>query len=263
VVDTEREMMHPQPGQRRRLGRPSASFVVALIALVISMTGVAPAAKRWITGKDIKPGSITGANIKDGSLTSADLKGSSFVGARGPKGDAGPQGQPGTTGDQGPAGDPGPQGDPGPSGPKGDKGDPGDPGRDGIGPAYTHTTDPMSLPGTAVDVDHAEVVGEVAAATHGLSFASYVAFATGTLWQATGSQVVHCSLIDVGNPSLSSSFDATADDERHHFVVQLAPVGLMNDSIVLKCYSDGDPTLVQFAGVTVTAIQTASITNLG
>jgi hypothetical protein len=98
-------------------------MVVALVALVSSLTGGAVAAtlitagdlaknavrsphikNRGVKGKDIKPRALKTAHVKDGSLLRADFR-------RG----------------QLPAGEQGPQGDPGEQGPKGDKGDPGDP----------------------------------------------------------------------------------------------------------------------------------------
>lgn len=90
----------------------SPSMVVALIAVSIALTGSATAAKRWITGADIKNESITGADIKNGSITMADLapatrRALSKVGPRGSRGSVGPSGP------QGPAG---PQGTQGPSG---------------------------------------------------------------------------------------------------------------------------------------------------
>jgi hypothetical protein len=88
--------------------RPSASMVVALIALVMAMGGSAVAAS-LITSKQIKNGTIQTADISKKAQNA--LKGK--TGATGPAGPAGPAGA------QGPAGVAGPKGD------KGDKGDTG------------------------------------------------------------------------------------------------------------------------------------------
>jgi hypothetical protein len=57
--------------------RISPSIVVSIIALVLSTTGSAFAAKTLIDGSDIRDGSITSADIKDGSLRARDLASSS------------------------------------------------------------------------------------------------------------------------------------------------------------------------------------------
>jgi hypothetical protein len=72
--------------------RPSAAFVVAVLALILAVSGTSYAAGKITSaqikngtvssadlknnsaqGKDVKDGSLTGADIKDGSITSADL----------------------------------------------------------------------------------------------------------------------------------------------------------------------------------------------
>lgn len=57
-----------------------AALVIATLALGVAAVGPAQAA-RWITGADIKNGSVTGADIKDKSLTGADVKDKSLTGA--------------------------------------------------------------------------------------------------------------------------------------------------------------------------------------
>lgn len=78
-----------------RLGRPTPSFVISMVALGVSLGGTATAATMVIssskqiragsvdasdvrnsslTGVDVKNGSLKGADIKDGSITSADLE---------------------------------------------------------------------------------------------------------------------------------------------------------------------------------------------
>ena len=72
--------------------RPSLALVVAILALVVSLTGTSYAVTQitsaqiknntikskdvkdnQLTGKDVRDGSLTGADIADGSLTKADL----------------------------------------------------------------------------------------------------------------------------------------------------------------------------------------------
>ena len=85
---------------------PTPATVLALLALIVAMTGTGLAAKSYvissssqikdgtITGRDIKKASISGANVKDQSLTPADFTGS----LQGPQGPQGPKGDPGTPG---------------------------------------------------------------------------------------------------------------------------------------------------------------------
>jgi len=80
--------------------RGKGGWVVAVCAIVLSITGSATAAK-LITGKQIKNNSLTGQDVKNGSLASADLS----AGARDAlKGNVGPAGPAGAPGPQGPAG---------------------------------------------------------------------------------------------------------------------------------------------------------------
>lgn len=65
--------------RRFRPRRPSASMVVALIALFAALGGVSYAAAT-ITGKDIKNGSITGKDVKKGSLTAKQIKQGTLTG---------------------------------------------------------------------------------------------------------------------------------------------------------------------------------------
>jgi hypothetical protein len=86
---------------------PSGSLAVAILALVVAMSGSAVAAS-LITGKQIKDGTI---QVKDISKTArSELAAKPAAGAPGPQGPAGPAGQAGA---QGPKGDTGAQGDKG------------------------------------------------------------------------------------------------------------------------------------------------------
>ena len=93
-----------------RFVRVSPAMVVAVLALFVAVGGSADAAKRLITGRDIKNASITGLDVKNKSLTAADIRGQ-LRGSRGPVGPPGPTGAQGT---QGPQGVPGIQGPVGP-----------------------------------------------------------------------------------------------------------------------------------------------------
>jgi hypothetical protein len=100
--------------------------VMATVAVFVALGGSAGAARVFITGKNVKDGSLTGADVKNesltghdihaGSLTASDFASGVLAGAKGDKGDPGPQG---------------------PQGPKGDKGDPG-PASPGVAIAYAY-----------------------------------------------------------------------------------------------------------------------------
>src|SRR5688572_27839594 len=71
----------PQHKTRRFFKKPSAPMVVAMIAMVLALTGSAGAGvTNLITGKDVKDKSLTGADIKDKSLTGKDVKKRSLTG---------------------------------------------------------------------------------------------------------------------------------------------------------------------------------------
>jgi hypothetical protein len=80
--------------------------VLAFVALLVALGGSSPAApvreaaKKLVTGKQIKDGSLTGKDVKNRSLTPKDFKGS----VRGPRGRTGATGATGATGGTGPQG---------------------------------------------------------------------------------------------------------------------------------------------------------------
>lgn len=94
---------------KRRL-TPSASLAVAILALVVAMSGSAVAAS-LITGKQIKDGTIQIKDISKRAQTKLATKASAGApgpqGPTGPQGDAGAQGSKGDTGAQGEKGVPG------------------------------------------------------------------------------------------------------------------------------------------------------------
>jgi hypothetical protein len=102
---------------RLRRFKPSGSMLVAVLALVLAMTGSAVAASV-----------ITSKQIKDGTIQTKDLAKKTVTALKGKQGSAGLAGP---TGAAGPAGVAGPQGGAGAKGDKGDKGD--------IGPSKTAT----------------------------------------------------------------------------------------------------------------------------
>jgi hypothetical protein len=90
--------------------RPTPATVLAFVALMVAIGGssfaapVRDAAKKLITGKQVKRSTLTGAHIKNGSLGAADFGGSLPAGPQGPQGDRGPAGPAGARGPEGPAG---------------------------------------------------------------------------------------------------------------------------------------------------------------
>lgn len=66
---------------RKRLQSPSPSMIVALIALVVSMTGVAVAANQ-IGGKDIKRNAIKTSKIKDAAVTTNKIRDAAVTAAK-------------------------------------------------------------------------------------------------------------------------------------------------------------------------------------
>ena len=95
--------------------RFSPATVIALLALLVSLSGTAVAAG-LLTGADIVDGSLTGADIHDNSLGTKKIKNGSLLpidfkalpaGPQGPAGPEGPQGAKGSRGPQGAPGSPG------------------------------------------------------------------------------------------------------------------------------------------------------------
>lgn len=87
-----------------RTWRPSAPLVIAMVALVVAVSGGGQAIA---DGAAAAAKLITGKQVKNGSLTLADFKASERAklrGAAGPAGPAGPKGDTGATGATGAAG---------------------------------------------------------------------------------------------------------------------------------------------------------------
>jgi hypothetical protein len=82
---------------------------IAVLALLVALSGSAIAAAPRITGAMIQNGTVTGLDVKNSSLTSVDVKNGSLLAAdfkpgQLPKGAKGDRGETGATGPQGPAG---------------------------------------------------------------------------------------------------------------------------------------------------------------
>lgn len=106
---------------------PSPALVVAIVALVIAMSGSAVAATTLLVHTDnIANGAVTGKKIANGAVGTNKLSRSlqaALSTAGDPRGTvSGPQGPQGATGAQGPAGATGPQGAAGPQGATGFEG---------------------------------------------------------------------------------------------------------------------------------------------
>ncbi len=92
--------------------RPSASLVVAVLAIVVATAGTASATTALITSHQIKNGTIRLVDIskKARNALHGQTGKTGNTGAAGPQGPQGPQGVPGAQGPQGMQGTQGPQG---------------------------------------------------------------------------------------------------------------------------------------------------------
>ena len=121
--------------------RPSATMVVAVVAIVVATAGSATAAG-MITGNQIRNDTITSSDVRDGALTSRDVRDRSLLAKDFRPGQLpqGPRGLTGATGPSGPAGAAGPRGGAGAA------------GRDGFGLLeYPHDADLLAH-GSSVDL---------------------------------------------------------------------------------------------------------------
>jgi hypothetical protein len=237
--------------------RPSASLIVATAALVLACVGTAPAAKKLITGQDVKNGSITGQDVKDASLTGADLK-------KGPipldklrgKPAAGPAG---ATGPQGPAGAQGPTGPQGVAGTNGAPGADGDDGATGpsdawVGVASSDTVVSATSEGTAVTVATATVGKTGPTLFIGTLTASAPATSAGTvtcLIAAPGGGTLARNATEVGFAPSGQALRAT-------IAVQFSgTVSLAPGAFTLRCFVGANSATIQNA--TLTAISVGAL----
>ncbi len=130
--------------------------VVATLALLLTIGGTATAASAWITGVDIRNGTVTGRDIATGSVLRSDIANGAIDSTKVANGSlrrldfaAGqlPQGQRGPRGLRGPAGATGATGAAGDTGAKGDTGATGAAGRAGATGA-AGTTGPAGADGS-------------------------------------------------------------------------------------------------------------------
>jgi len=176
---------------QRQVPKPSPALVIALLALFVALGSssvAAPArdaAKKLITGKQIKNSSLTTKDVKNRSLLAQDFKAGQLpaaaqgakgdsgapglkgdAGGQGLKGDTGAQGDAGAQGEDGPAGPAGPNGPTGPNGPAGPNGPVGPTGPSGAqgpqgpagpsGPKGFTSLAPVNFP--ASGADHIRIV---------------------------------------------------------------------------------------------------------
>jgi hypothetical protein len=234
----------------RLLKRPSVPTVIATLALVFAMAGVAPAAKRLLTGKDIAKNAITTTHVKDHTLKAVDFApGVLKAGGVGPAGPAGAAGPKGAIGAQGPAGESGTPGDNGLDGAPGADGAPGldgAPGVDGQGPVFFREAASVAI--TAVDSDFDITPGN----GYFQLFASGEATGSGSVdlictlrWGALASATFTVPLSATEARSFSSSWGRN--------MTAAAPA-------ILRCRtSSGTATLNR---VTITAVNATHITQL-
>ena len=115
--------------QRRIRSSGSHGAVVAYAALFFALAGTAlagptavDAAKKLITGKQIKNGTVAAKDLTAAVRKKLNKKSTAAVGPQGPAGPAGPTGPKGDAGTAGAAGPKGETGDTGPTGPTGPAG---------------------------------------------------------------------------------------------------------------------------------------------
>jgi hypothetical protein len=242
----------------RLLKRPSVPTVIATLALVFAMAGVAPAAKKLIVGKDIAKNAITTNHVKDHTLKAVDFApGVLKSGGSGPAGPAGLTGPKGATGPQGAQGDSGAAGENGLDGAPGDDGAPGVDGVDGTngqGPAYVH-----SFTGLNVTTSTANVA--VLGSGTPLGLAPYVVSVAASV-SAASNTVVTCFFNvgpDVVNPLLvSPSFTTTVKAGGTATMAWSWGRMVSGGFVKLNCVGDNAATIDHLV---LTAIQATTVTD--
>jgi len=224
--------------------RPSVPTVIATVALVFAMAGVAPAASKLINGKNIKKGTITGTQIKDHSVKKVDLAADALV--AGPKGATG---APGAKGNDGAPGSDGQDGAPGAPGAPGAKGDPGNDGTNGQGPAYFNVA-------SGVAVSGATTVASLGASTP-MTTGAYLVTALGEV-SAAADSTISCHL-DFTLGLVSPTFTTHVTGGSHTAIAwsygRMVPFGEAD----LVCSATSAAT---FDRLTLTAIEATTVTQL-
>ena len=237
----------------RLLKRPSAPTVIATLALVFATAGVAPAAKKLITGKDIAKNAITTNHVKDHTLKAADFAPGVLKSGSGPVGTAGPAGPKGATGPQGAQGD---SGAPGENGLDGQPGDPGPPGADGAdgadgqGPMFIREATGLGAGGTA----DATTVDADLTITPGSGY--FMLFVSGEAIGSGGSVILTCKLHYGATDSASFSLPLSGSDPRS-FSTSWGRFMTVGSAAALRCHTNvGTAT---FNRVTITAVNATNI----
>lgn len=238
----------------RLLKRPSAPTVIATLALVFATAGVAPAAKRLISGKDIARNAITTAHVKDHTLKAADFAPGVLKSGSGPAGPAGPAGAKGATGPQGAQGDSGAAGENGLDGQPGAPGPPGADGADGAngqGPVYFHNFLALTIPLSAGDV-------ATLGATTALATGPYAVFVSGQASSASNT-VVTCFLKVGAGPTLRSEDFTTTIKSGGKATMAFSWARMIGSgTVTLNCVGDNAATIDE---LTLTAIQATTVTS--
>jgi hypothetical protein len=126
----------------RRL--PTPALVIAVVALVMSLSGGAYAATQ-IGTSDIQNGAVTNSKLGNGAVGPAKLN-ANLRGQLATHNGVGPTGPKGSTGSQGPKGDNGPAGVAGPAGPAGQQGSTGPAGPSGVNSPLVYSFSGISGP---------------------------------------------------------------------------------------------------------------------
>jgi hypothetical protein len=225
--------------------RPSVPTVIATVALVFAMAGVAPAASKLINGKYIKKGTVTGTQIKDHSVKKVDLAADALV-----AGPAGPKGAPGAKGESGLPGNDGAPGQDGTPGQNGQDGAPGQDGTNGQGPAYFNVA-------SSVAVSGATTVASLGASTP-MTAGAYLVTAYGEA-SAAADSIVTCHL-DFTLGLVSPNFTTHVPGGGHATIAwsygRMVPFGEAD----LVCSASSAATVDR---LTLTAIQATTVTQLG
>ncbi len=238
----------------RLLKRPSAPMVIATLALVFAMAGVAPAAKKLIVGKDIARNAITTTHIKDRTLKAADFAPGVLKSGSGPAGPAGPAGPKGATGPQGAQGD---SGTPGENGLDGQPGAPGAAGNDGAdgangqGPVYFHHFTALAVPQSADDV-------AALGATTALATGAYAVFVSGQISSANNTEVTCYLKVGAGPTLRSDDFTTTVKSGGKATMAFSWARMIGSGTVTLNCVGDD---VAQIDELTLTAIQATTATS--
>jgi hypothetical protein len=231
---------------RKLFGRPSPAMVVALVALVSSLTGGAVAAplitgddiaKNAIAKKHIKKNAVVSKKVKDGSLLSKDFKAGQLpAGATGPVGPVGLAGAKGDTGDTGATGPAGATGATGATGPRG--------------------------PSDAIYKDGASVFTVTNTASTIMSLdlpaGSWVVSATGTMNNDGGAQgQAHCSLTAPAVlANVESNLGANNAEDRDAFALVGAVTLAAQTTVELRCDISSNSGRLTDPVMTATRVET-------